>query len=49
MRGLNLLQTGTLLHFPVPGASLDANSEEGYTFGGTTGEAGKDYSNGGWR
>ena len=49
MRGLNLLQTGTLLHFPVPGASLDANSEEGYTFGGTTGEAGQDYSNGGWR
>ena len=49
MRGLNLLQSGTLLHFPIPGAALDANSEAGYTFGGSTGVAGEDYSNGGWR
>jgi len=49
MRGLDLLQEGTLLHFPVPGASLDANKEAAYTFGGTTGVAGQDYSNGGWR
>jgi hypothetical protein len=49
MRGLDLLQEGTPLHFPVPGAALDANGEENYTFGGTTGEAGVDYSNGGWR
>ena len=49
MRGLDLLQTGTPLHFPIPGAALDANKEEYYTFGGTTGEAGVDYSNAGWR
>jgi hypothetical protein len=49
MRGLDLLQEGTLLHFPIPGASLDANKEESYTFGGSTGVAGQDYSNGGWR
>ena len=49
MRGLDLLQTGTLLHFPIPGAALDANSEDNYTFGGSTGVAGQDYSNGGWR
>jgi hypothetical protein len=49
MRGKNLLQPGTFLHFPVPGAALDANKETNYTFGGTTGVAGKDYSNGGWR
>ena len=49
MRGLDLLQAGTPLHFPVPGAALDANKEPNYTFGGTTGVAGVDYSNGGWR
>ena len=49
MRGLDLLQSGTLLHFPIPGAALDANSEDNYTFGGSTGVAGQDYSNGGWR
>ena len=49
MRGLDLLQAGTPLHFPVPGAALDANKEAGYTFGGTSGVAGVDYSNGGWR
>lgn len=49
MRGLDLLQAGTPLHFPVPGGALDANNEEYYTFGGSTGVAGQDYSNGGWR
>jgi len=49
MRGLDLLQPGTPLHFPIPGAALDANKEEYYTFGGTIGVAGVDYSNGGWR
>lgn len=49
MRGKDLLQKGTLLHFPIPGAALDSNKEDNYTFGGTTGVAGKDYSNGGWR
>lgn len=49
MRGKDLLQAGTFLHFPVPGAALDANKEAAYTFGGSTGVAGQDYSNGGWR
>ena len=49
MRGKDLLQAGTPLHFPVPGAALDANKEAAYTFGGSTGVAGQDYSNGGWR
>lgn len=49
MRKEELLQEGTLLHFPVPGTSLDAIPEEYYTYGGTSGEPGKDYSTGGWR
>ena len=49
MRKEDLLQKGTLLHFPVPGKSLDAIPEPYYTYGGTQGVAGEDYSNGGWR
>ena len=49
MRKENLLQAGTLLHFPVPGAALESIPADNYTFGGTTGVAGEDYSNGGWR
>ncbi|MFI2741534.1 hypothetical protein ACG2LH_02230 [Zhouia sp. PK063] len=49
MRKENLLQEGTLLHFPVPGAALDAIPADYYTFGGTTGVAGEDYSDTGWR
>ncbi|HUH46314.1 MAG TPA: hypothetical protein VLZ54_04110 [Arenibacter sp.] len=49
MRKEDLLQKGTLLHFPVPGKSLDAIPEPYYTYGGTEGVAGEDYSNGGWR
>lgn len=54
MRGLDLLQKGTLLHFPIPGAALIAiqpplTPVDNYTYGGTTGVAGQDYSNGGWR
>jgi hypothetical protein len=49
MRGKDLLQKGTPLHFPVPGAALDAAGLPPYTFGGTTGTPGEDYSNGGWR
>lgn len=49
MRKEDLLQKGTLLHFPVPGKALDAIPEAYYTFGGTSGVAGEDYSNGGWR
>jgi hypothetical protein len=49
MRRENLLQAGTPLHFPVPGKQLQAAKIAPYTFGGTSGVAGEDYSNGGWR
>jgi starch-binding outer membrane protein, SusD/RagB family len=49
MRKEDLLQKGTPLHFPVPGKALEAIPEENYTYGGTTGVAGEDYSTGGWR
>lgn len=49
MRRKDLLQKGTLLHFPIPGSALEAAGIPNYTFGGTTGVAGEDYSNGGWR
>lgn len=49
MRGNDFLQKGTPLHFPVPGAALDAAGLPIYTFGGTTGTPGEDYSNVGWR
>lgn len=49
MRKKDLLQQGTLLHFPVPGAALLSIPADIYTFGGTQGESGLDYSTGGWR
>ncbi len=49
MRKDNLLQEGTMLHFPIPGEQLDVIGLDYYTFGGTTGVAGEDYSNGGWK
>lgn len=49
MRKEDLLQKGTLLHFPIPGKALEAIPEENYTYGGTMGVAGEDYSTGGWR
>lgn len=50
MRRNNLLQEGTLLHFPIPADQLNATVIPIYTFGGTIGEPGKDYSNTkGWR
>lgn len=54
MRGKDKLQPGTLLHFPIPGAALIAiqpplTPVENYTYGGSTGVAGKDYSTGGWK
>lgn len=49
MRKEDLLQEGTPLHFPVPGAALELIPEENYTFGGTEGKPGEDYSIGGWR
>ncbi|MBT7393319.1 MAG: hypothetical protein HN778_00655, partial [Prolixibacteraceae bacterium] len=49
MRKENLLQAGTMLHFPIPGKALEAIPEDYYTFGGNQGVAGEDYSTGGWR
>jgi hypothetical protein len=49
MRGFNKLQAGTLLHFPVPGKALESIPADNYTFGGTNGTAGVDYSSSGWR
>lgn len=49
MRRENLLQKGTFLHFPIPGKQLQAAGIDNYTFGGTSGVAGEDYSIGGWR
>ena len=49
MRRENLLQQGTMLHFPVPGEALEAAGLPVYTFGGTEGVPGEDYSTGGWR
>jgi hypothetical protein len=49
MRKENLLQKGTPLHFPVPGKALESIPAPLYTFGGTQGVAGDDYSNTGWR
>ncbi len=49
MRKENLLQAGTLLHFPVPGTALESIPADNYTFGGSQGVAGTDYSTSGWR
>ncbi len=49
MRKEDLLQNGTLLHFPIPGAALEVIPMEYYTFGGDQGKPGEDYSIGGWR
>jgi len=49
MRKEDLLQKGTLLHFPIPGKALEAIPEEYYTYGGDQGISGEDVSNGGWR
>jgi len=49
MRKEDLLQKGSPLHFPVPGKQLESIPEDIYTYGGTQGVAGQDYSNGGWK
>ena len=48
MRRRDMLQAGTFLHLPVPAQQLQVMGMPFYTFGGTTGEAGLDYSTGGW-
>lgn len=49
MRKSDLLQKGSILHFPIPGSQLQVMEMDYYTFGNTTGTAGVDYSNGGWK
>ncbi|MBN1143601.1 MAG: hypothetical protein JXA72_04235 [Bacteroidales bacterium] len=48
MRRRDMLQKGTMTHFPIPAQQLEILEIPFYTFGGTTGEAGLDYSTGGW-
>lgn len=49
MRKENLLQQGTMLHFPIPGSVLATVGIPEYTFGGSDGVPGEDVSNGGWK
>lgn len=49
MRGSDRLQSGTPLHFPIPGEVLLSGGFGIYTFGGSVGTAGEDYSISGWR
>lgn len=48
MRRRDMLQEGTLLHFPIVAQQLEVMLMDFYTFGGTTGQPGVDYSTGGW-
>lgn len=48
MRRRDMLQEGTMLHLPIPAQQLQIIDMPLYTFGGTTGVAGEDYSVGGW-
>ncbi len=48
MRRRNMLQTGTPLHFPVPGKELQLMGLDIYTFGGVDHADGINTSNGGW-
>jgi len=48
MRRRNMLQKGTLLHFPVPGKELQLMGLDIYTFGGVENADGINTSNGGW-
>ncbi|OHX67489.1 hypothetical protein NH26_14610 [Flammeovirga pacifica] len=49
MRKNDLLQKGTVNHFPVPGQQLDVLLLPNYTFGGSIGIPGIDYSDKGWK
>ena len=48
MRRRDMLQTGSLLHFPVPGGDLNILGIDYYTFGGEENADGINTSNGGW-
>ena len=48
MRRRDMLQYGTMLHFPIPGKDLMAMELPEYTFGGEANAEGINTSNGGW-
>ncbi len=48
MRRRDMLQKGTMLHFPVPGKELNTLSLPNYTYGGEANADGINTSNGGW-
>jgi len=48
MRRRDMLQTGTPLHFPVPGAHLETLGLPVYTYGGVANADGVNTSNAGW-
>ena len=48
MRRRDMLQTGTYLHYPVPGKELETLGLEVYTFGGVANADGVNTSTGGW-
>lgn len=48
MRRNNLLYQGTFLHLPIPADQLEVLTMDFYSFGGSSGTAGKDFSTGGW-
>ena len=48
MRRRDMLQTGTLLHFPIPAKELMLLQQEVYTYGGAENADGINVSQGGW-
>ncbi len=48
MRRRDMLQKGTLLHFPIPAKELNVMGKPVYTFGGVDNADGINTSNGGW-
>jgi len=49
MRRRNMLQKGTLLHFPIPAKELNVMTMSIYTYGGVSNADGINTSNGGWK
>ncbi len=49
MRRRDMLEVGTMLHFPIPAKELDVMEKPIYTFGGVANADGINTSNGGWK
>jgi PKD repeat protein len=49
MRRFDLLQQGTPLHFPIPGAELETLQMDNYTFGGASNADGENTADEGWK